>query len=208
MKDLSEKGALLVKAINEATQDIRETVTKYSEAQKPNAKWLLLEKMLLGVHTKQEFNICGIKTFYRILSISEEEDIEKKIMGYSNNAFLYACEKMKQTLALANTSAPNIPDADLSIEELNQIPFMIVELLFKEYQLFLAKHNPNPDTLTEEELEAWIEDITKKPEAWRSMPFQYLDQIMIYFVESIATLTKQRDNLVTHLSQLDTSTST
>jgi len=69
MKNIYETGALLVQAINEATKDTREDATKYTDIKKSEANWYLLEKMLLGVHTKQEFEIAGIKTFYRVLSI-------------------------------------------------------------------------------------------------------------------------------------------
>jgi hypothetical protein len=157
----------------------------------------MLDNITLGAHTTTTVEFAGIEWKMRLITSEEYADIriastalmkEKQLFDdwYSNYLLIL------KTLAKALSPTPFKTEgkAIFSEEDLKQIPFEVIEELYKRYMHFRELATKKVEDFTEEEIQLLIETVKKKPEALTEFGRSPLLIVSRYFLDYSARLEK------------------
>jgi hypothetical protein len=132
---------------------------------------LEMESLRQGIDFRFPVDFKGKKIKLRPLSIMEEDQIARDILGLMNDLPAHERNSMSETIRLtqmkleiASTSDVGVYDPSLPQAELKRLTPPQIDKIFKEWLAGCEKANPAPEKVTAEQLEIFVEALKKSTE--------------------------------------------
>lgn len=200
------------KALKSNQEDPRKTTEQKHMDQMIDSKFF--QKLRLGTDQYHEIDIVGEGNaediiMMRILSVREKMDIDREAYAWFGSLTVSE-QKLGNLLIVPKIALLTLKKALSSYdsksdyqyyandETLERLPSNALKLLMAKYEDLEAMYNPDMDTMSKEEYNAYVEAFQGKPEAARSLPRTTLANLCINSLQETMSL---RDNLSTLLSQ-------
>lgn len=131
----------------------------------------MLDNITLGAHTNTTIEYAGIEWTLRLLTSAEYISIRKEVIEISKkdnlfDDFYITYLTILKFLSLALTPSPFKTEgkAIFSEEDLKLVNYDVLEELYKRYIDFVQMATKKAEEFTEEEIQALMEIVKKKPE--------------------------------------------
>jgi|ERR1700761_5776343 len=196
----------LIKSLNEIKQsplaEFRKTPTNLNQdnaaaAMQYNA---MLDNITIGAGTTYEFEFAGIEWKLRLLTAREFVDIKiARVKAMKDESmfedFYFNYLTYTKILAKAMTPNPFCPESKIdgiifTEQDLSSINEDILEEVYRRYIHWVHMATKKVDEFTDEEIEALITIVKKKPEVLRELDRRQSLIVMVYLHKSLANMEK------------------